>query len=150
MSTANAADPLGYDVDIDLDLQPDARACSGLRLVQNAILHRLMANTLPCIGAPGGVLDYGIDVREWVQEATTPARAAAKGPLVALVIARDPRIDAGSITAVVAIAPPGTTFTDGSSVDLTITIGARTTTALPIALVVGVSSVTVDLLAQGK
>lgn len=142
------ASPLGFDVDIDTDMQPDGRACSGARLVSNAILHRLMADSLPLIGAPGGVAAYGEDVRKWVGECTTPARAAAKAPRIVAAIARDPRIDASSIRVSINV-NPSITFPDRSAVDFAITISAQTTNALPISLVVGVSKVSVELLAQG-
>lgn len=140
--------PLGYDVDVGADMAPDGHACSGSRLVGNAILHRLQVDTLPLIGAPGGVIQYGEDVRKYVAEATTQARANAKVPRIVAAIARDPRVDSSSIR-VALVVSPSVTFADGSSVDFAITITAQTTTGLPIALVLGVSKITVELLAQG-
>lgn len=142
------ASPLGHDVDIVDDMQPDGRCCSGGRLVGNALLHRLMVDTLPLIGAPDGVVAYGEDVRKWVQECTTPARAAAKVPRLVAALSRDPRVDAASIRVSILV-KPSLTFSDKSAVDFAITISAQTTTGLPISLVVGVSSVTVELLSQG-
>lgn len=140
--------PLGYDVDVNTDMLPDGRACSGARLVGNAIVHRLMEDTLPTIGAPGGVAEYGVNVRNWVQEATTQARAAAKGPQLAAVISRDTRVDPASIRVQLTVAP-SVSFANGSAVDLGIVINAQTTTGFPIALVLGVSAVTVEILSQG-
>lgn len=143
------ASALGYDVDVDTDMQPDGRACSGARLVGNAFLHRLMVDELPLIGAPGGVAAYGEDVRKWVGEATTPARAAAKVPRVVAALSRDPRVDPSSLRVTIDVRP-SITFADKSAVDFAININAQTTTALPIALVVGVSKISVELLAQGS
>ena len=140
----NPGDPLGYDCDVQADMFADGRSCSGARLVGNAILHRLMADTLPLIGAPGGFVQYGANVRRWVGEVTTQALADAKGPQLVSVIARDPRVDPASI--VVTITPqkkPGALW------DLLIQVQAATTNQLPIALVMGVSSVTVQILSQG-
>lgn len=142
------ASPLGYDVDVELDMAPDGHACSGPRLVENALLHRLTADTLPLVGAPGGVVAYGKDVRTWVGECTTPARAAAKVPLLVVILSREPRVDPSSIRVAILVRP-SLTFANGSAVDLAITISARTTTGRPIALVVGVSKISVELLSQG-
>lgn len=140
--------PLGYDVDIDTDMAVDGHACSGARLVGNALLHRLQAKTLPLIGAPGGVVSYGEDAREWIGECTTQARANAKGPRIVAAFSRDPRVDPASIRVTIAM-QPSVTFPDGSAVDLLIAITAQTTTLLPISLVLGVSKVSVELLSQG-
>lgn len=147
--TADPGSPVGFDADVGTDLAPDGRSASGVQLVQSAMLHRLQADTLPLIGAPGGYVAFGVNVRRWVGEATMQSALDAKGPLLSMVLGRDPRIDAGSIVVSVTKAPPGTTFASGALVDLLITISARTTTGLPISLVFGVSAATVELLAQG-
>lgn len=142
------ASPLGWDVDIDIDMAPDGHACSGGRLVGNAFLHRLMADTLPLIGAPGGVADFGEDVRKWVAECTTQARADAKVPRTVAVLSRDPRADPSSIRVTITVRP-SLTFADKSAVDFAISITGQTTSALPISLVMGVSKITVEILAGG-
>jgi hypothetical protein len=142
------ASPLGYDVDVDDDMVVDGRACSGARLVGNALVHRLMADTLPLIEAPDGEVAYGEDVRKWVGECTTPARAIAKVPRVVAVLSRDPRVDAASLRVSITV-KPSITFANGSAVDFAISITAQTTTGLPIAQVIGVSKVSVELLSQG-
>jgi hypothetical protein len=140
--------PLGYDVDVDTDMQPDGRACSGARLVGNAILHRLTEDALPLTGAPGSLAPYGVDVRKWIGQVTTASQALAKGPQLAAVISRDQRVDPSSIAVLVTVAP-SVTFANGSAVDLAIQVSARTTTQLPISLVFGISAATVELLAAG-
>ena len=144
VTLANPADPLGYDAFVDTDITPTGASCSGAVLVQNAILHRLMAETLPLIGAPGGRVSYGVNVRKWVQEVTNQELADAKAPLIAAVIARDTRVDPGSIQ--VTVSP---TVLKGALANFNISIQARTTTQLPIAMVVNVTAVTVQMLAQG-
>lgn len=141
------ASPLGWDIDVDTDMQPDGRACSGARLVGNAILHRLMEDTLLKTGAPNGVIPYGKDARKLIGSTLTQPRADALGPAFAAVINRDPRIDPAQ-TRVVATVGPSLRFPSGEAVDLALSITAQTTTGLPIALVVGVSSLTVALLSQ--
>jgi hypothetical protein len=140
--------PLGYDVDVDTDMAVDGHACSGARLVGNALLHRLIADTLPLIGAPGGVAAYGEDVRKWVGECTTPARAQAKVPRIVAALSRDPRVDPSSIRVTIDV-NTSLTFANGSAVDFAINITAQTTTGLPISQIVGVSKVSVELLSQG-
>lgn len=143
MTTANPGDPLGYDAAVSTDLGPTGASCSGNALVENAILHRFMEDNLPMIGAPGGFVAYGKNVRLWVGEVTTQSRADAKAPELAMVVARDPRVDPGSISVSVTVRPAGALY------NLVIAVNARTTTQLPIALVYGVSSATVERLAQG-
>lgn len=140
--------PLGYDADVETDMVVDGRSCSGSRLVGNALLHRLQVDTLPLVGAPGGVATYGEDVRKYVGECTTPARANAKVPRIVAALARDPRVDASSVRVAI-IVRPSLTFADKSAVDFAIAISAQTTTGLPISLVVGVSRISVELLSQG-
>jgi hypothetical protein len=140
---ADPADPYGYDVDVDTDMAVDGHACSGARLVGNALLHRLMADTLPMIDAPGGAVAYGEDVRKWIGECTTQERANAKIPRIVAALSRDPRVDPASLRVSIDLAATG------ALVDFAITITAQTTTGLPIALVVGVSKISVELLSQG-
>lgn len=133
----------GYDVDVDTDIKPDGRACSGPRLVQNAILHRLMEDTLPLIGAPDDVVPFGEDVRKWVGEVTTQAAATAKGPRLVGVLNRDARLDPAQTRVSVAVQP------SGALVDLVITISGALTDGTPLSIVVGVTKWSVQLLSQG-
>lgn len=137
-------DPYGIDVAIALDMDPSGRSAYGVELVSNAILHRLTTDTLLLVGAPDDRVDFGVDVRQWVGEVTTQANADAKGPLIAIVIQRDPRIDPSSILVAVTVLPIGALYR------LEISVTCRTTTALPVALVIGVNAISVDLLSQGR
>ena len=139
---ADRNDPLGFDMHYAADLDPSGRSCSGAELVQDGMLHRLMVDTLPLTGAPGGVVAFGVNVMRWPGSVTTQARADAKAPEIAMVMARDPRIDPGSIQVDITLTP------DGPDYDLEIAIDAMTTTGVPISFVAGVSSMTVDLLGQ--
>lgn len=133
----------GWDVDVDTDLQPDGRACSGPRLVQNAMLHRLMEDTLPLTGAPNGVVPYGEDVRKWIGEVTTQAAANAKGPLLVGVLNRDVRLDPAQTKVTIALQPVG------AIVNIVISISAALTNGTPLSIVVGVTKWSVELLSQG-
>jgi hypothetical protein len=139
--------PYGYDAFVLTDIMPDGRSCSGPMLVQNALVHRLMADTLPLTGAPGGVAQYGKDVRAWVGEATTQDSANAKGPELVAVLNRDDRLDP-SQTKVQVVASPSTTFTGGSAYDLAIAISAVLTDGTPLAVIVGVNKWTVQAIAS--
>lgn len=143
MTAADPSSPLGFDAFVDTDITATGASCSGDVLVGNAILHRFMEDTLPMIGAPGGFVDYGRNVRRWVGEVTTQGRADAKAPELAMVVARDPRVDPGSISVGVTVQPAGARH------NLRIAVNARTTTQLPIAAVYGVTSATVERLAAG-
>jgi hypothetical protein len=145
----SAADPLGFDVWVRTDADPSGRSASGIELVENAILHRITTALIPLVEAQDGFVEYGEDVRSWVGETTTAAKADAKGPRLALVLQRDPRLDPTTIRATVTIAPAGTTTPSGALVDLIVSIAATTTTGFPIALIVGVNSISVELLSQG-
>lgn len=135
-------DPLGYDIFIREDMAADGRAATGRELVSNAILHRLTTGTLLLIGAPGGEVDYGEDVRLWCGATTTQEQASARGPQVAAIIQRDERIDTCDVS--VALAGPKTGYT------MRMEISAQTVTGQQIDLIVGVSAITVDILAEGQ
>lgn len=135
-------DPLGYDVFLREDIATDGRAATGLELVSNAILHRLTTGMLLLIGAAEGETDFGEDARTWCGATITEGQANARGPQVAAIIQRDPRIDTCDVT--VALAGPSTGYT------LTMTIEAKTVTGQTIDLIVGVSSIAVDILAEGQ
>lgn len=144
MNVPNPGDPLGHDMLVRLDLDPTGRSATGEELTEDAILHRLMADTLPLIDSPHGVQEYGEDVRRWVGEAMDAASASLKGQRLKIILERETRLLAGSIRCTVTPTPLDETYA------LRIDISARTTTSRPIALVIGVSAVTVALLAQGK
>ncbi len=144
MSAPSVDDPLGYDVLVTTDLAASGRSASGEELVLWAMGHRLTTKQLLLIGAPGGVVDDGIDVREWVNEKLTPTMAQAKGPLVEITLRKDPRIS--TVRAVVSIATGAT----AAEYDITIAVTAVLVTGQTIARVFGVSAVTVDLLAEGR
>lgn len=139
----NPASPYGFDVDVGDDLQPDGRSASDAQLVANEIPHRLSADQLPLVGATGDFAPYGVDVRAWVGETTDQELANAKGPLLVMIVNRDPRIDRGRTAVQLQVQQ------DGDDYALTISIQAYLTNGLPIALVLGVSAVSVDLLSQG-
>lgn len=148
MSIASPADPLGYDMRYTGgDLDPTGAAATGEELVDEAIIDRLTDGKLSMIGAPNDEIEFGEDVRLWVGAAVTPASVAAKGPLLAIVLQRDQRIARADV--LVSVATPGTSFADGSLVDITIEITAVLSTGAVLDRIVGISQVTVDFLAQG-
>lgn len=120
----------------------DARSCSGVELVRNGMVARSMATTLPLIGAPGGRGDFGEDVRAWVGEALTDGDAATKAQRLAIVYARDHRLDPGRIT--VKVVPQRS----GSAYAFTIAVNAFTVTGAAVPLLLGVNDLSVDILAQ--
>lgn len=136
--------PYGYDVDVELDIAPDGRACSGSRLVTNAWLHRLLEDTLPLTGAPGGVVPYGRNVRNWIGEVTTPSAAAAKGPEIVAILNRDTRVDPSQTRVQLSVVP-----VDGAHVNLQLAVSGALTNGTPIGAVYSITKATVALLAQG-
>jgi hypothetical protein len=148
-SVANPSDPLGFDVAfIDGDLDPSGRSASGVEIVDEAILRRLTCKQLYLIdGDADGLVDFGINVREWAQEAVTAETLASKPPIVEDAVRRDPRI--AHVTASLSVAS-GETFADGERVSFTIAIHYTTITGITLDRIVGVSSVTADFLAQGR
>jgi hypothetical protein len=145
-------DPLGFDAYLDEDLAPNGRSATGEELVANAIPHRLMADTLPCIDAPSGVKEFGVNVRRWAGEPLT-FRADGTSPQLDTKVAqidaalqRDPRIAKNTI--VLSQAPPGTTLTDGSQAVFQIALTSTLITGATVSRVVGVSAVSVGFLAS--
>ena len=145
---ASRADPYGYDLyvgpqpDGSIDMSRNGRSCSGAELVRNAMLARCLSDTLPMVGAPGGYVAFGKNVRTWVGSAIDDTTADSRARELAVVFARDPRLDPGSITVAIATQPRGAQHA------FTITASARLTDSTPIDLVLGVSSISVDVLAQ--
>lgn len=121
----------------------NGRACSGVELVRNGMVARSMADSISMIGAPGDRVPFGRDVRAWVGSAMTDSTAEARAQELTVVYARDPRLDSGSIRVVIATARAGSQYA------FTISVSARTTTAQPIAMILGVNSISVDVLAAG-
>ena len=139
--------PYGFDTYVGpvagvVDMLPDGRSCSGATLVRNAMIARMMNDTISMVGAPGGVRDFGVDVRAWVGETVTERDREAKAQRLTVVFGRDPRIDTGSIRVKVSSALAGSAYS------FSISVSARLTDATPISMVVGVSAVTVEILAQ--
>jgi len=145
---ADRGSPLGYDTFVGpvpeggVDMLPAGDACSGATLVRNGMVARCLADTISMIGAPGDVIEFGVNVRAWVGSPVTDSTATRRAAELAVVFARDPRVDAGSITVDVAATAAGSQY------DFTITINARTVTGVAISMVLGVNAITVDILAQ--
>ena len=141
-SAPSPDDPLGFDVLVADDIGADGRTGTGAELAKWAIYHRLTTEKLYLIGAPGNLVDFGVDVRRWVGAAMTPASAAAKGPQVEIVVRRDPRIS--TVRAAVTLAGPSL-----AKYAMRIVVDATLVSGQTISLVLGVSAVTVDLLSLG-
>ena len=135
-------DPLGFDVYLREDIASDGRSATGIELVNNAILHRITTGLLLLTGAPEGQADYGEDLTTWCGQGLTRSQVEARGPTIAAIVQRDPRV--AFADAAITLASPRGLY------ELTVTITGQTVTGQPIALVLGVSSVTVDLLAEGQ
>jgi hypothetical protein len=146
------ADMLGFDAFLDEDISPNGRSATGAELVANAIPHRLMADTIPLIGAPNGVKEFGVNVRRWVGEPLTfrpdgtSPELDAKVAQIDAALHRDPRIAQNQI--VLTKAPAGSTLTDGSQAQILITITSTLVTGVTVSRVVGVSAVSVGFLAS--
>lgn len=143
MTAANQADPLGYDVKVGSDLDPSGRSATGLELVTDAMLHRLMADRLALTGAPDDEVEFGEDVRRWAGEALDADALAARAPRLEEVLRRDPRL------ASVAVALTLTAGAPASRYRFLISVSAVTVRGQVIERIVGVSQVTVEFLAQG-
>ena len=142
-TTANPADPLGFDVKVGADLDPSGRSCSGVELVEDALLHRLSCGRLLLTGAPDDQVDFGEDVAAWVGEALTQEELESRSPLLEEVIRRDSRV--ADATVALTFQTPD----DAPEVAFAIAIFARLTTGQSINRIVGVSAVSVDFLAGG-
>ena len=145
MNGASPDDPLGYDVYVREDIEADGRAATGLELVQNAILHRLTTEKLFLADAPSGdLVEFGEDIRKWVGAVETQDSAQAKVPRLIEVLKRDPRLNPSSVQVDIQMQLTGEKWR------FIVSVNAQTTTELPIALVIGVDAITVELLSQGK
>jgi hypothetical protein len=146
------ADAYGFDMYVGpvpgggVDMLPDGRGCSGVEFVRNKIVYRSMQKMLVMTSAPGGIIDFGEDVREWVGSAVSPSTAAQRQTRLTLVYGRIGALDPGSIR--VAISAPGA-GAGGGMYDFFIAVTAKLTDGRPVRAVMGINAVTVDLLAQG-
>ena len=149
MTTANPADPLGYDASVGTDLGPTGASCSGVDYVSNAILHRFMEDSLPMLGAPGGFVAYGKNLRRLVGQVTWVSRAEQLGPELAMVVNRiarndgTPLIDPSKTAVALTVQPVGARY------NLTVAVNATTINGPSLSLAYGISSVTVQSLAAG-
>ncbi len=141
---ASAADPLGFDFKVGTDLDPSGRSASGLELVEDALLHRLQEDRLLMVEAPGGEIDFGKDLRQWIGEALSDEDLAAKTPAVEEVLRRDPRI------ADITLRITRMTGADAARWPLRVDITYTTITGQVIDRIVGVSQVSVEFLAAGR
>lgn len=140
---ANPNDPLGYDVYLGgVDgISLDGRAATGRELVIQALVDLLENDIVFAAGAePDGVLEFGIVALRWVGEAIDDESVKYKGPIVANVFQRDPRVETADVEA---------TLTRGATwaIVLRCNVGLVTGEALSFAL--SIDQVTVQLLAEG-
>lgn len=107
MTAPSVADPLGLDAYLAEDLDAGGRTATGLELLANALPHRLMADTLPCIDAPDDSIAFGVNVRNWIGVATTQEDLDARIPLVDGALHLDPRVASTRVTMSLPAAPGG-------------------------------------------
>jgi hypothetical protein len=131
------ADPLGYDWGYD----PTGRSASGADLLEASILQRLTCETIDCIDAPDGVLEYGVDARGWLGEVTDADSAAAKVALVDRALHLDPRIASTQVE----IRPVATST---GEIEIEIVLDVTAVTGQRIERIVSVSAVGVAFLGR--
>lgn len=134
--------PYGIDVYLRDDIDPSGRSSSGVELVVNDLLHRLQEDRLLLVGAEGGFVDYGRDVRKLAGKSLTADSAGQEGALLQIVLERDPRVDSMNVTV--------TAAQEGSLYAFAIDASGVLTNGRPIAFIVGVNDVTVDLLSGNR
>ena len=78
----------GTDLDWDTDMSPIGAMTSGVRLLSQAVFHRITTRRGMLIDAP----DEGIDVRDFLSEGLTETQKAAIPALISQEILRDERI----------------------------------------------------------
>ncbi len=98
-------------------MSSDGRACSGIELVRNAMIGRCMADVIPCIGAPGGFLAWGEDVRSWVGSPFTDSLVQQRQQRLAVIFGRDDRVDRGTLSVRVGVTLAGPSYDFGIAVD---------------------------------
>ena len=141
---ATAADPLGYDMRVGVDLDPSGRSASGIELVADAMLHRLSQGRLLQTGAPDDQVDFGEDVRTWIGGAISQDFLDSRSPRIEEVLRRDPRLADVRVSLVLA------TGADASKFAFLINVSATTIRGQPIDRIVGVSQISVEFLSQGR
>lgn len=144
MTAPSPADPLGYDVHVRDDLDPTGRSATGDELLEAAMLHRLQCDRLLMTGAPDDEIEFGENVRRWVNETVNAEELAARAPRLEEVLRRDPRVASAVVS--LSLAPSDGTHRHR----FTIQISVVAVTGTLIDRIVGVSALTVEYLAQGK
>lgn len=115
------------------DLRPNFGVVTGRRLLAEAVARRITTPRGQLIDDP----DYGLDVREWLNDAMTPAQIQRLPALVDAELQKDERIVASTTEA---------TFVN-STLHLTVTIDDGDG---PFPLTIAVSALTVELLTVGR
>lgn len=134
---------VGPQPDGSIDLSPDGRACQDVELVRNGMYARCLSDTISMVGAPGGFVAFGKDLRQLVGGAVGPGFETSLAQEMATIFARDQRLDAGSITVKV------TTAKAGGFYAFYLQATARTTAQQPIPMLnLGIGALTVDDIAQ--
>ena len=87
----NAPAAYGRSLRVWDDATDDFAVVTGLPVVSQAAYHRLTNDT---VLGPGGE-EFGIDVRKWA--GMDPALLARRGPMLAEVLTRDPRIETADV-----------------------------------------------------
>jgi hypothetical protein len=142
-------DSLGFDVWIGptpagVDMARNGRTATGPELAANEMMARCLADTIPCIDAEGGVLDFGKDLRALVGAAMDQGDAESLGAQMGIIFNRSPRLDPGATRVSVLLTPAGATY------DFILDADARTAAdGIPINLRLGINALTVARLAQG-
>lgn len=144
MSAPTPADPLGYDVHVRDDLDPTGRSATGDELLEAAMLHRLQSDRLLLTGAPDDEVEFGENVRRWVNETVNAEELSARAPRIEEVLRRDPRVASAAVS--LRLLPPDGTHRHRFAIHLSV-VSVRGTL---IDRIVGVSALTVEYLAQGK
>lgn len=152
MSKPNPGDELGFDAYLDEDIAANGRSATGVELVVNAMPHRLMAETIPCIDATNGVKEFGVNARLWVGEPLTfradgtSPELDAKVALVDAALQREPRIAFNQIA--FSKAKDGALLADKSQAAFQIAITSTLVSGVQVSRIVGVSAISVGFLAS--
>lgn len=84
----------GTDLDWDNDLTDTAAMCSGIRLLSQAVYHRITTRQGTLLDAP----DDGIDVRDFLSSGMTETEKAQIPELIRQEIRKDERIHDATVT----------------------------------------------------
>lgn len=139
MSTVFDALDLWCETDID----PGGREASGAELVGQDILHRLTTGVVPLVDSEEGFVEYGEDVRLWAGAELTEDELAARAATLGPIIERDECVREAEVTSELTTAP-------GSLWTFRLNVTATLRTGETITRIIGVSSVTAELLAEGR